>query len=111
MERFLRSQGFSRHLVITTKYQEHGLLLDGSPTRSNVRLHAGQLLTAAIVSHAPNENLQPAELPLSIVYEDEDIIVLPVCRYIRHRDIIRTRCPMDWRIITSSWRNRLLHVP
>lgn len=76
MERFLRSQGFSRHLVITTKYQEHGLLLDGSPTRSNVRLHAGQLLTAAIVSHAPNENLQPAELPLSIVYEDEDIIVL-----------------------------------
>lgn len=76
MERFLRSQGFSRHLVITTKYQEHGLLLDGNPTRSNVRLRAGQLLTATIASHAPNEKLQPVELPLSIVYEDADIIVL-----------------------------------
>lgn len=76
VERFLRSQGFSRHLVITTKYHKNGLLLDGSPTRSNVRLHTGQLLTAAIVSHAPNETLQPVELPLFIVYEDEDIIVL-----------------------------------
>lgn len=76
VERFLRSQGFSRHLVITTKYHKNGLLLDGRPTRSNVRLHTGQLLTAAIVSHAPNETLQPVELPLFIVYEDEDIIVL-----------------------------------
>lgn len=76
VERFLRSQGFSRHLVITTKYQEHGLLLDGSPTRSNVPLRAGQLLTAAIASHASNENLLPVQLPLSIVYEDEDILVL-----------------------------------
>ena len=41
-----------------------------------MRLHTGQLLTAAIVSHAPNETLQPVELPLFIVYEDEDIIVL-----------------------------------
>lgn len=76
MERFLRSQGFSRHLVITTKHQKNGLLLDGSPTRSNVRLKTGQLLTAAIVNHAPNKHLQPMNLPLTIVYEDEDIIVL-----------------------------------
>lgn len=76
MERFLRSQGFSRHLVITTKYHENGLLLDGNPTRSNVKLHAGQILTAAIVSHPPNENMQPVPLPLSIVYEDGDIIIL-----------------------------------
>lgn len=76
MERFLRSQGFSRHLVIKTKYQAYGLLLDGSPTRSNVRLRAGQLLTAAIINHAPNEHVQPVKLSLSIVYEDEDIIVL-----------------------------------
>lgn len=76
VERFLRTQGFSRHLVITTKYHENGLLLDGFPTRSNVRLQAGQILTAAIVNTPTNENMQPTPLPLSIVYEDGDIIVL-----------------------------------
>ena len=76
VERFLREQGFSRHLVITTKYQENGLLLDGLPVRSNVRLQAGQILTAALFHKPANENLLPAPLPLSILYEDCDIIVL-----------------------------------
>ncbi|MCD8357150.1 MAG: RluA family pseudouridine synthase [Clostridia bacterium] len=76
VERFLRSQGFSRHLIILTKYHENGLVLDGKPTRSNVKLYAGQTLTVAIVNNSPNENMQPAPLPLSIVHEDDDIIVL-----------------------------------
>ncbi|MDO5785155.1 MAG: RluA family pseudouridine synthase [Eubacteriales bacterium] len=76
VERFLRAQGFSRHLVITTKYHKNGLLLDGMPVRSNVRLQAGQTLTAAILNGPPNENLLPVALPLSILYEDGDIIVL-----------------------------------
>lgn len=76
MERFLREQGFSRHLVITIKYYENGLLLDGLPVRSNVKLQAGQILTAAILNKPANENLLPIALPLSILYEDGDIIVL-----------------------------------
>ncbi|MDO4175114.1 MAG: RluA family pseudouridine synthase, partial [Eubacteriales bacterium] len=76
VERFLRAQGFSRRLVITTKYHPNGILLDGKPARSNTQLQAGQILTVAIVHTPTNENLQSAPLPLSIVYEDGDIIVL-----------------------------------
>lgn len=76
VERFLRSQGFSRHLLIQTKYHENGLLLNGTPVHTNVKLKAGQCLTAAIVNGAQNEHMKPVCLPLSIVYEDEDIIVI-----------------------------------
>lgn len=76
VERFLRAQGFSRHLLIQTKYTENGLLLDGAPVHTNVKLKAGQCLSAAIVNGAQNERMQPIRLPLSIVYEDEDMIVI-----------------------------------
>ncbi|MGM9629690.1 RluA family pseudouridine synthase [Butyricicoccus sp.] len=76
VERFLRAQGFSRHLLIQTKYTENGLLLDGMPVHTNVKLKAGQCLSAAIVSGAQNEHMQPVGLPLAIVYEDEDIVVI-----------------------------------
>lgn len=75
-DQFLRAQGFSRHLLIQTKYQENGLLLDGVSIRSNQKLHAGQILRAAIPHIEPNENLVPVNLPFSIVYEDSDLIVL-----------------------------------
>lgn len=75
-DRFLRAQGFSRHLLIQTKYQENGLLLNGVSIRSNQKLHAGQILRAAIPHIEPNENLVPVDLPFSIVYEDSDLIVL-----------------------------------
>lgn len=76
VERFLRAQGFSRHLLIQTKYTENGLLLDGMPVHTNVKLRAGQCLSAAIVNGKQNESMQPVKLPLSIVYEDEDIVVI-----------------------------------
>lgn len=76
VERFLRSQGFSRHLLIQTKYRPNGLLLDGMPVRTNVKLCAGQHLTAALACGEENEHIRPVQLPLSIVYEDGDIIVL-----------------------------------
>ena len=75
-DRFLSAQGFSRHLLIQTKYQQNGLLLDGISIRSNQKLHAGQILRAAIPHIEPNENLVPVDLPSSIVYEDSDLIVL-----------------------------------
>ena len=52
------------------------LLLDGVSIRSNQKLHAGQILRAAIPHIEPNENLVPVNLPFSIVYEDSDLIVL-----------------------------------
>ena len=66
----------SRHLLIQIKYQQNGLLLDGISIRSNQKLHAGQILRAAIPHIEPNENLVPVDLPFSIVYEDSDLIVL-----------------------------------
>lgn len=76
VDRFLRAQGFSRKLIIFTKYQPGGLLLDGQPVHTNVKLCAGQTLTVRLTHAAHNEHMQPVKLPLDILYEDEDIIVL-----------------------------------
>ncbi len=76
VDRFLRAQGFSRKLIQFTKYQPSGLLLDGLPVHVNVRLCAGQTLTVNLIHAAQNEHMQPVKLPLDILYEDEDIIVL-----------------------------------
>ncbi len=76
VERYLRAQGFSRHLLIQTKYRTNGLLLDGAPVHTNVKLQAGQQLTAALSCGEENEHIRPVPLPLSIVYEDGDIVVI-----------------------------------
>ncbi|HBI64534.1 MAG TPA: RluA family pseudouridine synthase, partial [Clostridiales bacterium] len=73
---FLRAQGFSRHLLIQTKYTPNGLLLDGEPVHTNAVLRAGQLLDAAVLCGEENEHLHAVELPLSVVYEDGDVIVI-----------------------------------
>ena len=76
VERVLRSKGFSRHLLIQTKYTQNGLLLNGKPVRTNEKVQSGLVLSAAVINSEPNEHMQPVELPLTIVYEDEDIIVI-----------------------------------
>ena len=76
IERFLRAQGFSRRLLIATKYHQNGIVLDGMPARTNQLLRAGQQLTVQIVPSKPNETMQATALPLSILYEDADLIVL-----------------------------------
>lgn len=53
---------------------EH-LLINGTPSRTNTPLHEGDILTVHIVEEHSSYHVPPVKLPLSIVYEDEDILV------------------------------------
>lgn len=76
IESFLRSQGYSRHIISCIKQKEDGVLVDGKRAFTNYRLQAGDVLTIHLTEDASSETIQPVPLPLDIVYEDKDLLIL-----------------------------------
>ncbi|MBQ8039194.1 MAG: RluA family pseudouridine synthase [Lachnospiraceae bacterium] len=73
---FLKSMGFSRQCIIALKKQEKGILLNGIWAYVNTNLCPGDTLTLTLSEDESSEKIPPVNLPLSIIYEDEDILVL-----------------------------------
>lgn len=73
---FLKSMGFSRQCIIALKKQEKGILLNGIWAYVNNKLSIGDTLTLTLSEDESSEKIVPVDLPLHILYEDEDILVL-----------------------------------
>lgn len=76
---YLRSRGFSRHLLIRLKTMPDGITLDGVPVLPSHRFFCDRvksLLTIRLREEEASEHIAPVPLPLTIVYEDEDLLVL-----------------------------------
>lgn len=67
--------GISGSVLRHLKFLEHGILLNGERVTVRCTVHEGDLLTLATDDETPQEHLLPIELPLSIVYEDADVVV------------------------------------
>ena len=67
----------SSSLLKSIKWREGGITLNGVPVTVTALCHAGDRL-AADVSDSPsqNPNLHPIDFPLSILWEDEDLLIL-----------------------------------
>lgn len=65
----------SSSLIKRLKRRETGILLNGIRAFTTARVQAGDTLTAEI-GDIQDSVIQPMEMPLSIVYEDEDILVI-----------------------------------
>lgn len=76
VERYLRRRGLSRHLLTALKASADGLTVNGAHARTIDRLHKGDLLTLRVRETEISETIAPSPLPLSIVYEDEDLFVI-----------------------------------
>ena len=76
VEEYLRGLGYSHRLVVHLKQTPGGILAGGESVFSTYRLHPGQVLTVTLTEEEPSRNIPPAELPLTIVYEDADILVV-----------------------------------
>lgn len=76
IDSFLKSMGFSRQCIIALKKQEKGILLNGVWAYVNSRLSVGDTLTLTLTETEASEKIVPVDLPLNILYEDEDILVL-----------------------------------
>ncbi len=75
-EQFLRRRGYSCQNLTQLKKMPESILINGVWSYMRTPLSAGDTLTVHIRETESSPNIPPMDLPLCIVYEDEDIIVV-----------------------------------
>lgn len=73
---FLVRSGISRNILVHLKKTQEGILKNGKWAYVNEKVDIGDKITINIIESDSSENIIPVSIPLSIVYEDEDILVL-----------------------------------
>lgn len=76
IEQFLRGKGYSSQCIKELKKQWGSILINAEPQYMKVALQAGETLTVQIKEEISSEKIPPVELPLDIIYEDEDLLVI-----------------------------------
>lgn len=73
---FLTQQGYSSQVIKELKKMEESVLLNGKWEYMTCRLTAGDELIIHIREESSSEKIPPVKLCFSIIYEDEDILVI-----------------------------------
>lgn len=76
VEQFLKSFGYSRHIISSLKRMEDGMMIDGMRVNTPYRLSAGEILFTHIPEEEASENIVPVSMHLPVLYEDEDILIV-----------------------------------
>lgn len=76
VEQYLRRRGYSRQNLVELKKMPQSVLVNGTWYHLNEKLAAGETLTIHIQELESSLQIPPVCIPLDIVYEDEDIIVI-----------------------------------
>lgn len=76
IQSYLKSLGYSSQNLTALKQDAGSVLLNDAPVILKALLHGGEILTVHIREYAHSEKIPPVELPLDILYEDEDLMVL-----------------------------------
>lgn len=73
---FLKEKQYSSQIITHLKRTENGILLNGVWGRVRDILHKGDMLQITLLETEASENIVATPLPLDIVYEDEDLMVI-----------------------------------
>ena len=76
---FLKSKGFSARVLGGMKRNPYGITIGRKKVTVQKQLKKGDVLTVRIAnreSQVDNEHIIPVDIPLTILYEDEDVMVL-----------------------------------
>ena len=76
IEQFLRRRGYSGQNLAEIKRMPKSILVNGVHYYMRQILTAGDILQVIICETKNSEKIPPVEIPLDIIYEDEDIIVI-----------------------------------
>ena len=76
IEQFLRRKGYSGQNLAEIKRMPKSILVNGVHYYMRQTLTAGDILKVIICETKCSEKIPPVEIPLDIIYEDEDIIVI-----------------------------------
>lgn len=73
---FLRKKGFSRHILSSMKADKEALIRNGQRIGGREQLLAGDYFRVRLLETVDSDGIIPVSMPLSILYEDEDILVI-----------------------------------
>lgn len=73
---FLRKKGFSRHILSSMKADKEALTRNGQRIGGGEQLLAGDHFRVRLLETVDSDGIVPVSMPLSILYEDEDILVI-----------------------------------
>lgn len=73
---FLQAHGYSYAVLVHLKKTPKSILLNGEWEYVNTRLKTGDCLHISLIENDVSPNIPPIFHPFSIVYEDEDILVV-----------------------------------
>ena len=73
---FLRKKGFSRHILSSMKADKEALTRNGQRIGGREHLLAGDHFRVRLLETIDSDVIVPVSMPLSILYEDEDILVI-----------------------------------
>ncbi len=76
VEQLLRLHGYSKSLINQVKLTEQGLLVHGKRVYTTYRLKTGESLMVTLPVESSSEHIVPVSMPLSILFEDEDLMVI-----------------------------------
>ncbi|MBQ3085022.1 MAG: RluA family pseudouridine synthase [Clostridia bacterium] len=76
---YLKERGYSSRVLAGLKRNPYGITIGRKRVTVQKQLKKGDALTVRIANReaqANNEHIQPVDLPLSVLYEDEDVLVV-----------------------------------
>lgn len=73
---FLRKKGFSRHILSSMKADKEALTRNGQRIGGREQLLAGDHFRVRLLETVDSDGIVPVSMPLSILYEDEDILII-----------------------------------
>lgn len=76
IDKYLKCHGYSSANITAIKKMPNNVVVNGQWVHMNRKLSAGEELIVNISEDNSSEKIPPVKMPLDIVYEDEDIIVL-----------------------------------
>lgn len=76
LRNFLLSRGYSNSVLVLLKKTPYSILVNGEWYYVNDSLYTDDHVKISIEENQASKNIIPSEIPLNIVYEDEDILVI-----------------------------------
>lgn len=76
VKQYLKARGYTGQSIIQLKKKPELVLVNGCPAYMTRRLNGGDTLVVHISEDVPSEKILPVQLPLEIVYEDQDLMII-----------------------------------
>lgn len=76
IEQFLKAQEYPHQAIVQLKRTREGILRNDVWAYTSEKLEAGDALSLHLVEDEADTSIQPLYVPLEIIYEDEDLLVI-----------------------------------